>query len=187
MALYMSKTLPEDVEVSNTLSALAILFEQNEASSYRLKTLILRLANRISNLKVCDDHEISAVVKMLLKNSIDRKEVSSRYIHYALPGKFKRKYVTKRETISDSNCNVDQSAEFRDSIRRKGNLWEIRYWLDRERLLRNLNILGPPVSKKNVCFRCTIDLASQSIMDHSMGYGSDSIGFFWLPLWKNES
>jgi hypothetical protein len=61
---------------------------------------------------------------------------------------------------------------------------KINYWLDREQLLRNLKILGPPVSKRDVCFRITIDLASRSVTDHAMGYGDDSTGFFWLPLWK---
>jgi hypothetical protein len=183
MIPFMTKTMPEDIEVRQFFLTYYFL-EQNKSGTWCLRSLLLRLANRIPNLKVCDDSEISSGIEMLLTTNINRKAVSSRYIHYALPAKFKRKYQRKREIISDSNGDVDQGWECQDSIHGKGNLWKIKYWLNREQLLRNLEILGPPVSKSDVCFRITIDLASRSVTDHAIGYGLDSTGFFWLPLWK---
>jgi hypothetical protein len=96
--------MPEDIEVRQILSELAYFLEQNKSGTWCLRSLLLRLANRIPNLKVCDDN---SGIEMLLTTNINCKAVSSRYIHYALPAKFKRKYQRKREIISDSNGDVD--------------------------------------------------------------------------------
>jgi len=123
MIPFMTKIMPVDIEVRQILSELAYFLEQNKSGTWCLRSLLLRLANRISNLEVCDDSEISSVIKMLLTTNINRKAVSSRYIHYALPAKFKRKYQRKREIISDSNGDCEQEGQ--DSIHGKGNLWKI--------------------------------------------------------------
>jgi hypothetical protein len=91
MIPFMTKIMPVNIEVRQILSELAYFLEQNKSGTW-----LLRLANRISKLNVCDDSEISSVIKMLLTTNINRKAVSSRYIHYALPAKFKRKYQRKR-------------------------------------------------------------------------------------------
>lgn len=53
---------------------------------------------------VCDEREISSVIKMLLKSSINRKEVSSRYIQYSLPDDLTENIKKKRNhEIQDLN------------------------------------------------------------------------------------
>jgi hypothetical protein len=66
----------------------------------RVKQLLIQLANRLVDIKACENKDISRAIEHLLKDNIIRGEITPRYIPMSLPMEFKRGYNRKWEQIS---------------------------------------------------------------------------------------
>jgi hypothetical protein len=131
-----------DTDMRSILSRLKhVLCDHHGLQS--IKSLLNQLATRLETIHACDNEKVSSFIKGLL--CVRHGEITSRYIHQSLPGRYKRPYSRKREecshlkfakTIPNNLSNYENT--------RKGDVIEIRGTLDKqslENVLRTLSLI----------------------------------------------
>jgi hypothetical protein len=96
----MSKSLNEicnDPNFKGIIIDLKNLIDDCKYYFEKSKDLILELANRLNEEKLCEQNKISQVIKDILKDKIKEGMISPKWIEECLPSEYKRKYHTKSE------------------------------------------------------------------------------------------
>ena len=85
---------------------LKIIIDDYDYNFKKFKELILELAHRLNEEKLCEENKISQVIKDILKDKIKEGKMTSKWIEECLPPAYKRKYNIKSEQSSLSNKKV---------------------------------------------------------------------------------
>lgn len=106
------------LQITGIIADLLSLIGQINANLKNAKELILELARRMDEVKLCEKNQICRKIKGILKDKIKQGQVSDKWIEECLSEEYKRKY-TKSEQTSVST-KVKKSQEM--VIDNKGNI-----------------------------------------------------------------
>ena len=90
-----------------TIASLRSLIDQYNLELKKLRELILELARRLNENRVCEEGKISREIKKILKDKIEQGKITEKWIEECLPSEYKRKY-TKSEQSSLSEEAEDK-------------------------------------------------------------------------------
>jgi hypothetical protein len=89
------------------IASLRSLIDQYNLELKKLRELILELARRLNENRVCEEGKISREIKKILKDKIEQGKITEKWIEECLPSEYKRKY-TKSEQSSLSEQAEDK-------------------------------------------------------------------------------
>ena len=93
--------------VNGIIADLKILVENLHLKFMTLREIILELARRLDENKLCKQETICQTIKEILKEKIAEGKISERYIESCLPTEYKRKHSSKK-IIETEICSVSQ-------------------------------------------------------------------------------
>lgn len=112
--------------IQNSVNSILSNIGEFEKTTDTSKTLLSKLCEDLLALNICEEHQVSITIKIILKDKIEFNEITERWIERCLPEKYKRKYVKKTVTSSlsankDGNHKlwVSENSESNNNISRE--------------------------------------------------------------------
>ncbi|MGC1931329.1 MAG: hypothetical protein WA667_20350, partial [Candidatus Nitrosopolaris sp.] len=85
--------------IKSIISTLRIVIDQIGAGFEQARRLILEIAKRLDEGRLCERNHIARTIKKILKDKIEQGKVTEKWIEECLPQEYKRQY-TKSEPSS---------------------------------------------------------------------------------------
>ena len=79
--------------IKSIISTLRVVIDQIDSDFKQAKELILEIARRLDEEKLCDRSQISRILKKILRDKIQEGKVTEKWIEECLPPEYKRTYV----------------------------------------------------------------------------------------------
>ena len=96
--------------IKSIISSLRVVIDQIDSDFKQAKELILEIARRLDEEKLCERDQISRTIKILLKDKIQANKITEKWIEECLPQEYKRQY-NKSELSSLSKQKKPQLVE----------------------------------------------------------------------------
>ena len=96
--------------IKSIISSLRVVIDQIDSDFKQAKELILEIARRLDEEKLCERDQISRTIKILLKDKIQANKITEKWIEECLPQEYKRQYI-KSELSSLSKQKKPQLVE----------------------------------------------------------------------------
>jgi hypothetical protein len=78
--------------IKSIISTLRVVIDQIDSDFKQAKELILEIARRLDEEKLCERDQISRAIKILLKDKIQANKITEKWIEECLPQEYKRQY-----------------------------------------------------------------------------------------------
>jgi hypothetical protein len=75
------------------IASLRSLIDQYDLELKKVGELILEIARRLNEGRLCEEEKICREIKKILKDKIDQGKITEKWIEECLPPEYKRKYT----------------------------------------------------------------------------------------------
>ena len=82
--------------IKSIISSLRVVIDQIDSDFKQARELILEIAKRLDEGRLCERSQISRILKKNLRDKIQEGKVTEKWIEECLPREYKRTYVKKR-------------------------------------------------------------------------------------------
>jgi len=93
--------------IKSIITSLRVVIDQIDSDFKQAKELILEIARRLDEEKLCERDQISRTIKILLKDKIEANKITEKWIE-----EYKRQYIKSVQRISIPTADQIPASEF---------------------------------------------------------------------------
>jgi hypothetical protein len=174
-----------NAELKGMVVDLANLLEERQKNVGKVQQLIMQIAKRIYESKICEPSKISSKIKGLLRESTVSGKITARHIHRCLPAEYKRQYRSKWDRRSLLTARAGDKTAITNShynITERNGVVKILCYVPLGSLETNLKTLDRVLGVNDPCFKILIDTKSKRLLKFEIGDSRPANEIYWFSL-----